>query len=175
MSVTIFATSLGLGPTVVTKFGYKPVLTIGMTLLTAGLAWFGQAAPDGSYLADILGPALVAAFGLGLAFPPLFVAGMTGVGGNRAGLASGLINTSQQIGGALGLAVLSSVAFTHISQSLEPTPQVLTEGYTNALLAGSAIAALGVIATLTLIRTGDSRTNAQTSKETTGEHDQSAR
>jgi len=144
--------------------GYKPVLAAGMALLAAGLAWLGQAWAHGSFQADVLGPGLLAAIGLGLAFTPIFVAASTGVDPQQAGLASGLINTSQQIGGALGLAVLSTIAFTHINHAASATPQILTEGYTNALRAGAAIAALGLIATLGLISARDSRSHVQLSR-----------
>ena len=85
-----------------------------MAFVAAGLLWFSQISADGTYLGDVLVPSLLAAVGLGLSFVPLTIAAMSGVGDSEAGLASGLINTSQQVGGALGLAVLSSVAFPQI-------------------------------------------------------------
>lgn len=156
MCLTTFGTSLGLGSKLVTKQGYKPVLAIGMGLLVVGLAWLGQASPRGSFLVDILGPGLVAGAGLGLTFVPLFVAAATGVDWQQAGLASGLINTSQQLGGALGLAVLSGVAFARTNRH-PATSETLTAGYTAAFLGDALIAALGLLATITLIRTSDSR------------------
>ena len=87
-----------------TRIGFKPILAAGMVLIAAGLLWFGQISPDGSFVSDILGPSLLAAVGLGFAFVPQTIAAVSGVAEREAGLASGLINTSQQIGGALGLA-----------------------------------------------------------------------
>jgi len=166
MCVVTFGTSLGLGSTLVTKLGYKPVLALGMALLAAGLAWFGQASPSGSFLGDLFGPGLVAGAGLGLVFAPLFVAASAGVSWQQAGLASGLINTSQQLGGALGLAVLSSIAFALIGQRTDASPEVLTGGYTAAFFGTAVLAALGLLVTVTVIRTRDSRTHVRMSRET---------
>ena len=136
----------GIASQLVTKIGFKPVLAAGMALVSAGLLWFSQISPDGTYLGDILFPSLLAAFGLGLSFVPQTIAAMSGVADREAGLASGLINTSQQIGGALGLAVLSSIAFSTIDD-LAPQgdvgPAALTEGYADAFMVGSGIGLLG--------------------------------
>ena len=96
-----------------TKFGAKPVLVIGMGLLTAGCLWYTQIYPDGSYPIDLLPGFLAVGVGIPFAFIPVTIAALAGVGHEEAGLASGLINTSQQVGGAIGTAVLSTVAFTH--------------------------------------------------------------
>ncbi|MEA2197676.1 MAG: hypothetical protein QOJ25_1727, partial [Solirubrobacteraceae bacterium] len=103
--------SAGAAAQLVTRFGFKPVLIVGLVLIAAGLVWFANLkAPGGSYAADILGPSLLAAFGLGFAFVPVTIAAVMGTNPQEAGLASGLINTSQQVGGALGLAILATVA-----------------------------------------------------------------
>ena len=94
----------------VTRFGFKPVLVTGLLVTAAGLLWFTQVDVGGSYVSDLLGPMMLAAVGLGLAFVSMTVAAVSGVEAHEAGLASGLINTSQQIGGALGLAILATVA-----------------------------------------------------------------
>ena len=93
-----------------TRFGFKPVLVTGLLVTAAGLLWFTQVDVGGSYVSDLLGPMMLAAVGLGLAFVSMTVAAVSGVEAHEAGLASGLINTSQQIGGALGLAILATVA-----------------------------------------------------------------
>jgi EmrB/QacA subfamily drug resistance transporter len=161
LAVTIILAA-GIASALVTRVGFKPVLAVGMLLIAAGLVWFSQISADGGFLSDVLGPSLVAAVGLGFAFVPQTIAAVSGVTEHEAGLASGLINTSQQVGGALGLALLSTVAFTQINDAAAasggaPSPVALTDGYGDAFLVGAGIALLGVLATLVLIRSRDSR------------------
>jgi EmrB/QacA subfamily drug resistance transporter len=165
LAVTIIL-SAGIASQLVTRVGFKPILAIGMLLISGGLLWFGQISPGGGFAADVLGPSLLAAVGLGFAFVPQTIAAVSGVSDREAGLASGLINTSQQVGGALGLAVLSTVAFPQIDDAAAaaggaPTPEVLTNGYADAFMVGSGIALLGVFATLFLIRNRDSRAHVE--------------
>jgi EmrB/QacA subfamily drug resistance transporter len=154
----------GVASQLVTKVGFKPVLAAGMVFIAAGLIWFGQVSPGGGFASDILGPSLLAAIGLGLAFVTSTIAAVSGVDAHESGLASGLINTSQQVGGALGLAVLATVANSRTDDVLAGAanaraelPNALTEGFQAAFLAGAGIAVLGLIATLVLIRSADSR------------------
>jgi MFS family permease len=165
LAVTIILAA-GIASQLVTKVGFKPILAAGMVFIAAGLAWFSQISADGSFLGDVLGPSLLAAVGLGFAFVPVTIAAVSGVAQHEAGLASGLINTSQQIGGALGLAVLSTVAFSQIEDGAAaaggaPTPAILNEGYADAFLVGAGIAILGLVATLILIRGRDSRAHVE--------------
>jgi MFS family permease len=139
----------------VTRVGVKPILTIGMASLTAGLILFTQVSVGGSYVADLLPGFLLIGLGIGFAFVPISIAALAGVQPSEAGLASGLINTSQQIGGALGIAALSTIATSRTTDALAagtPTPSALVDGFTAAFVAGAIIAALGVVAALTLIR-----------------------
>jgi EmrB/QacA subfamily drug resistance transporter len=165
----------GLGGQLVTRFGFKPILAAGMLCVALGLAWFSRISADGSFLADILGPSLLAAIGLGLGFVTSTIAAVSGVEAQEQGLASGLINTSQQIGGALGLAVLSTIATTRTHDALNAggtTPHnALTDGFQSAFLGGAIIAALGFIATLTLIRTRDSKAHVEMSRAETANAD----
>jgi EmrB/QacA subfamily drug resistance transporter len=163
LALTIIA-SAGIASQLVTRVGFKPVLATGMALIAIALAWFSQVSVDGGFLTDILGPSVVAAAGLGFAFVTTTIAAVSGVREHEAGLASGLINTSQQIGGALGLAVLSTVATSRTDDVLSQAgggPSQLTnalnEGFQSAFLAGSGIALLGLVLTLVLIRGADSR------------------
>ncbi len=103
----------------VTKLGVKPVLVVGMALLTIGLVYFTQVSVDGSYVVDLLPGFLIIGVGMGFSFVPISIAALAGVQGPEAGLASGLINTSQQIGGALGLALLTTVATTRTTDLLD--------------------------------------------------------
>jgi predicted MFS family arabinose efflux permease len=152
--------SAGLASVLVTRVGFKPIMALGMAFVAAGLAWFSQISVDGSYVGDVLFPSLLAAVGLGFSFVPTTIAAVSGVEDREAGLASGLINTSQQVGGALGLAVLSSVAFSTINAA-ETDPAVLTDGYADAFLVGAGIALLGVVAALTLVRGRDSKAHTE--------------
>ena len=160
----------GVASQLVTRIGFKPVLLAGMAFISAGLLWFSQISADGGFASDVLGPSLLAAFGLGFAFVPQTIAAMSGVKDREAGLASGLINTSQQVGGALGLAVLSSIAFSTIDDLAAAqggaSPAVLTEGYADAFMAGAAIGILGILATLILIRGRDSRAHVELGGDT---------
>ena len=111
LAVTIILAA-GIGGQLVTRFGFKPILAAGMLSVSAGLLWFSQVSVGGGFLTDILGASLLAAIGLGFGFVTSTIAAVSGVEQREQGLASGLINTSQQIGGALGLAVLSTIATT---------------------------------------------------------------
>ena len=142
--------SAGVASQLVTKVGFKPVLAAGMVFIAAGLIWFGQVSVGGSFLTDILGPSLLAAIGLGLAFVTSTIAAVSGVDEHEAGLASGLINTSQQVGGALGLAILATVANTTTNNVSGSRAHALTEGFQTAFLAGAGFAILGLIFTLVL-------------------------
>jgi EmrB/QacA subfamily drug resistance transporter len=156
----------GVASQLVTKVGFKPVMATGMALIAAGLAWFSQISVDGSFLGDVLGPSLLAAVGLGFSFVPVTIAAVSGVEPRQAGLASGLINTSQQVGGALGLAILSTVAFTQIDNAASaaggaPSLAALTAGYSDAFLVGAGIALLGLLASLLLVSRSDSRAHVE--------------
>ncbi|HET9186030.1 MAG TPA: MFS transporter [Solirubrobacterales bacterium] len=159
--------SAGIASALVTRVGFKPILAAGMLLIALGLLWFSRVSADGSFLADILGPSLLAAVGLGFAFVPVTIAAVSGIEDREQGLASGLINTSQQVGGALGLALLAAIANGTIDESHDPA--VLTEGFRHAFLGGAGLAVLGLIATLLLIRSSDSRAHTEVGREPAAE------
>jgi EmrB/QacA subfamily drug resistance transporter len=147
----------------VTRFGFKPVLVTGLLITAVGLVWFGQVSPDGSYVSDVLFPSLLAAVGLGLAFVSMTVGAVSGVEAHEAGLASGLINTSQQIGGALGLAILATVANSRIDDlaaSGSPQNVALTEGFQSAFMVGAGMAVAGAILAIVLVSSKASREHA---------------
>src|SRR5215212_4695556 len=155
--------SAGIASSLVTRVGFKPILAAGMVLIAAGLLWFSQISVDGTFVSDILGPSLLAAVGLGFSFVASTIAAVSGVADREQGLASGLINTSQQVGGALGLAVLAAIANSIIGSS--PDPQKLTDGFSSAFLVGAGFAILGLLATLLLIRNADSRAHVELGAE----------
>jgi len=139
----------------VTRIGVKPVLAIGMASLTGGLLYFTQVSVDGSHLGDLLPGFLLIPVGLGFSFVPVSIAALAGIQPAEAGLASGLINTSQQIGGALGIAALSTIATSRTASALasgSTHATALVDGFHSAFIAGVIIAGLGIVAALTLIR-----------------------
>ena len=154
--------SAGAASQLVTRIGFKPVLIAGLLFIAGGLVWFSQVpAPGGSYGTDVLGPSLLAAVGLGFAFVSVTIAAVTGTEPHEAGLASGLINTAQQVGGALGLAILATIANSR-TQSLfhagVHNPAVaLTNGFDRAFLVGAGFAIVGALLAAVLISSRDSR------------------
>lgn len=131
----------GFASQLVTRLGIKPVFMSGLVLVVIGLLWFSQVSPGGSFLADILGPSLLFAVGAGLTFVPATIASVSGVAERDSGLASGLINTSQQIGGALGLAILATLATsrtTDVAATAGSQQAALTEGFQVAFI-GAAV------------------------------------
>lgn len=167
LAVLIMASS-AIASQLVSKLGYKPVLATGLLFIVIGLAWFGQVSVGGGFATDILGPSLFAAAGLGFSFVTTTIAAVSGIEESEAGLASGLINTSQQIGGALGLAVLSTLAASRtdaLTASGAPDLGALTEGFQAAFMGGAAFALLGLVMTLVLIRGSDSRAHVELGKK----------
>jgi EmrB/QacA subfamily drug resistance transporter len=151
----------------VTRFGFKPVLVAGLVVTAGGLVWFSQVSPDGSYVSDILFPSLLAAVGLGLAFVSMTVAAVSGVEAHEAGLASGLINTSQQIGGALGLAILATIANSRTDDALtsgSTAPTALTEGFQSAFAVGAGFAIAGAVLAMILVSGRASREHAEAAR-----------
>jgi EmrB/QacA subfamily drug resistance transporter len=158
--------SAGLASQLVNRLGFKLPLIAGMLLIAGGLLWFSQVpGTGGSYLTDVLGPSLLAAVGLGFSFVPVTIAAVTGTEPREAGLASGLINTSQQVGGALGLAILATVANSRTQSLLEAgvhhTSVALTKGFDRAFLIGAGFAVVGAILAAVLISSRDSHQHAE--------------
>jgi predicted MFS family arabinose efflux permease len=151
----------GLASPLIARIGIRKVLLAGLLLFAAGLVWFAQVPVDGTYLADVLGPSLLIALGLGIAFVAITILSVSGVKDREYGLASGLVNTSQQIGGALGLAVLSSIATTrtdHLAATGHPINQALTLGFHTAFLGAAGFVLAAIIATASI---GTGRVNRE--------------
>jgi EmrB/QacA subfamily drug resistance transporter len=145
----------GVAAQLVTRIGVKPVMVVGMTTLTGGLVYFTQVSAGGTYAADLLPGFLLIGVGIGFSFVPISIAALAGVEPAEAGLASGLINTSQQIGGAIGIAVLSTIATSRTEDAVgtgAALPTALVDGFSGAFLVGAIIAAVGLLSVLVLIR-----------------------
>src|ERR671937_19882 len=142
----------------VTRVGVKPVLVAGMTALSAGLLYFAQVSVGGSYLGDLLPGFLLISIGIGFSFVPISIAALAGVQPAEAGLASGLINTSQQIGGALGIAALTSIATSTTNTKIasgSALPVALTDGFQTAFFGAAGVAILGILVALFVVRRRD--------------------
>ena len=143
------AFSLGLSAKLVMRFGVKPPLVAGMGLVALGLALFARAPVDGSFAVDVLPSMVVLGFGIGMAMNPLLLAAMSDVAHEDAGVASGVVNTSFMMGGALGLAVLASVASARTGD--DGSLAALVDGYHAAFVIGTVFAvAAGVVAAVFL-------------------------
>jgi EmrB/QacA subfamily drug resistance transporter len=147
--------SAGVAQALTTRFGPKPIIVIGLALLTGGMIWYSQIPVHGSYVSDLLPGYLMVGVGIAFAYVPVSIAALAGVPEREAGLASGLINTSQQIGGAVGVAVASTVfttRFNTLTDEGKPIPTALTQGYAAAFWALAVFGVLAIVAALTLIR-----------------------
>jgi EmrB/QacA subfamily drug resistance transporter len=147
-------TFAGLSQLLVTRGGAKIVMATGMTLIGAGVIWTTQVPADGDFLSNLAGPMVIVGMGTAFAFIPISIAALTGVAEKQAGLASGLLNTSQQLGGAIGIAIASSVAAGHtkaLHDAGNAAPVALTGGFQQALWVLGAIALLAVPAILVLV------------------------
>jgi EmrB/QacA subfamily drug resistance transporter len=154
----------GLSQSLVPKLGAREVPLIGMPMAILGLLLFLRLQPDGSYLTDLLPGIMLASIGMGLTFVPITLIATSGIPGDDAGLASGLYNTSQQIGGALGLAVLATLAVDATEETLtglgrEPQPadqaQALVDGFHVAYFGSAALVAVAWVALFFLLRRQD--------------------
>jgi EmrB/QacA subfamily drug resistance transporter len=147
--------SAGVAQALTTRFGPKPIIIIGLTLLTAGMVWYSQIPVHGSYVSDLLPGYLLVGVGIAFAFVPISIAALAGVVEREAGLASGLINTSQQIGGAVGTAVASTVFATHYKDLLaegRSQADALTHGFGYGFWALAFFGVAAIIAAITLIK-----------------------
>jgi EmrB/QacA subfamily drug resistance transporter len=137
MTVLIMLVMIGVTGRVVARYGFKPPMIVGLGLLAAGIALLGQAPVDGNFVLDVLIPSAIAAVGMSLTFIPTLIAALSSARPEEGGLASGLVNTTYQVGSALGLAVASAVA---IGATSGTDPSALNDGYGAAFFTAAAIA-----------------------------------
>lgn len=156
MTAAIMIIMVGFAGKLIQKFGFKKNLVAGLALLTISLLWFANAPADGSFLMSVLGPSLLAAAGMSLAYIPGTIAAMSGAKPEETGLASGLVNTSYQVGSAIGLAVAVAVA-TGTSNSLASPASMSTEmvntGFQSAFLVAAIVAGVATILAATIVKT----------------------
>ncbi len=152
----------------ITRFGAKNTLLPGMVLIAIGLTLFTRAPVNGSYWEHVLPVMILLGFGIGLCFPALMTVAMSGATQSDAGLASGLVNTSAQVGGALGLAVLATLSATRssdLTDSGHSTASALTSGYHLAFLIGAGLVVAGIVLAVTVIQP-EERAEAEVASET---------
>jgi predicted MFS family arabinose efflux permease len=150
------AFSLGLSAKLVMRFGIRLPLAAGLLLAAVGLVLFVRAPADGSFIADVLPSMILLGFGAGMAFNPVLLAAMSDVKPEESGLASGVVNTSFMMGGALGLAVLASLADSRTERLLDSGDSrlaSLTGGYHAAFLVGAVFAVVAALVGAVLLRT----------------------
>jgi MFS family permease len=165
LSVIVFS---GVAQAIATRFGIRRVLPAGMLLAAGALVLYAQLPVDGHYFWDLLPAFLLSGLGLALAFVPMSIGALTGVRGDEAGVASGLINTSQQIGGAIGVAVATTIATTltnhyvdtHVGVTALSGP-ALTHGFQVTFYVLAIIAVLGAVAAAVLTEPQAARSEAE--------------
>ncbi|MFE3453388.1 MFS transporter [Nonomuraea sp. NPDC059194] len=157
------------GSVLAVKLGYRlaprTLLVFGGLLTATGFVWFGLISPDGAFTTDVLGPSIVAGIGFGLCLGPLVSIATAGVAPHETGTASGLLNSSRQIGASLGLAALGTAAHHRTGQTV--TPETLNDGYALGLTLSAALLAVAVLVVLTVLR----RTSPSSRAEQTEDRD----
>lgn len=159
MTVATMIMMVVLAPRLIARFGTKPLIVIGLLSLAAGMLWLSFARVDGTFWVDVLPASLLAAAGMSLAFIPSLGTALSSARPEEGGLASGIVNTSYQVGSALGLAAMTAVAAGYGANELG-NPDALTNGFSAAFLGAAALAAVGGLASLLTLRTAPAPTSA---------------
>ncbi|MEU0477898.1 MFS transporter [Streptosporangium sp. NPDC006013] len=151
MTIAIMIFMIGITARLLGRFGAKPLIAGGLLVLAAGVAGLSLVRPDGAFVSDVLPASLIAAVGMSLAYIPAMMSAMSGVRPQESGLASGIVNTTYQVGSALGLAVMTAIATSQGAAELGNLPR-LTDGFQAAFVGAGAVAAIGAVLTLLLMR-----------------------
>lgn len=151
MTALIMIGMIVLAPRVIARFGPKPPIVAGLLLLAVGVGWLSLVRPDGNFWVDVLPASLVAALGMSLAFIPSLGTAISSARPEEGGLASGIVNTSYQVGSALGLAAMTALAASFGADRLGD-PRALTEGYSAAFAGAAVIAVAGAVIALATFR-----------------------
>jgi EmrB/QacA subfamily drug resistance transporter len=153
LSLSLIAAS-GVASRFVDRFTPKPILVAGLLIASGGFVVLTSVSGHGDYASHVLPAMLILGVGMGMAFVPVTIAGTSGVAPEDSGLASGLLNTTQQVGGSLGLAILSSIATSRTSSALHTglaLPAALTHGFKGAFIVGAVLCATGAVFTTVLL------------------------
>ncbi|MEV0148359.1 MULTISPECIES: MFS transporter [unclassified Nonomuraea] len=151
MTVAIMIFMIAVTPRLLGRLGAKPLIVLGLLVLAAGVGALSLVRPDGAFAVDVLPASLVAAVGMSLAYIPAMMAAMSGVRPEESGLASGIVNTTYNVGSALGLAVMTAVATSQGAAELGSLPR-LTDGFQAAFVGAAVVAAVGGLLVLVLMR-----------------------
>ncbi|MGY1837614.1 MFS transporter [Blastococcus sp. SYSU DS0510] len=152
MTLLIMIGMIALAPRAISRFGPKAMIVVGLLVLAVGLGWLSLARPGGSFLVDVLPASLVAALGMSLAFIPSLGTALSSARPEEGGLAAGIVNTSYQVGSALGLAAMTAVAASYGASQLDDVT-ALTDGFSAAFLGAGAIALAGAALAAVTLRT----------------------
>jgi EmrB/QacA subfamily drug resistance transporter len=164
MTITIMVLMVLVAPRVIARFGSKAPIVAGMLLLAAGMAILSLVRPDGDFAVDVLPASLIAAAGMSLAFIPSLGTAIQSARPEEGGLASGIVNTSYQVGSALGLAVMTALATSQGADQLG-NPAALTDGYSAAFLGAAGLAVAGALLAAVLLRSGQAPIEAEIAPE----------
>ena len=166
MTAAIMVLMVAVAPRVIARLGAKIPTVTGLGLLAGGLVWLSFARPHGNFVVDVLGPSLVAAAGMAMAFIPSLTTAISAARPEEGGLASGIVNTSYQVGSALGLAAMTAIAAGYGASQIGH-PVALTAGFSAAFLGAAGIAAAGaLLAAITLRRPPPAPVDPQTVQPT---------
>jgi EmrB/QacA subfamily drug resistance transporter len=153
LSLTLIASS-GVASRFVDRFGPKPILVAGLLISTGGFVVLNTVTGHGDYASHVVPAMIILGVGMGMSFVPVTIAGTSGVAPQDSGLASGLLNTTQQVGGSLGLAILSSIATSRTTSALQTgsaLPAALTHGFKGAFIVAAGLCAMGAAFTIVLL------------------------
>ncbi|WP_104168859.1 MFS transporter [Arthrobacter sp. SX1312] len=165
MTIMIMIGMIALAPRLMNRFGAKNMIVTGLAILAAGMGWLSLIRPDGSFWLDVLPASLVAALGMSLAFIPSLGTAISSARPEEGGLASGIVNTSYQLGSALGLAAMTAVAAAFGADQVG-NAEALTNGFSSAFIGAAAIALAGAVLAAMTMRTPGHRTTSEPDYQT---------
>jgi MFS family permease len=161
----------GIAQALITRVGVKPVMVAGLAFMTFAYVWYTQLPPDGTFWRNLFIPYFVSGFGLAFVFIPVSLAALANLEERIAGVASGLLNTSQQIGGALGVAIAATIATQHTETLLgegDDRAAAFTGGYNWAFWVGAIFSFLGLLVAGLILRRSDVPAAAEEAPATVG-------